>query len=126
MTWWLAMVVVAGSLGVLDGVWLTTMSDRLYRRALAPIMRERFDGLAAGAFYVVYVVAIVVLAVHPSDSAGQALGRGALLGLSAYGTYDLTNRATIQPFPWTLALADVAWGTLMTAVVATVAWWAAW
>lgn len=126
MTWWLAFVVVAVMLGALDAIWLRSMGDRLYRRAIGPIMRDRFDGRAAGAFYLLYVVAVVVLVVRSSGSAGGAVGRGALLGLSAYGTYDLTNRATIQPFPWRLALIDLAWGTVLTAVASLAGWWAAW
>ena len=51
----------------------------------------------------------------------RAIGRmtvlyGALFGLFTYGTYDLTNYATIKP--WTLASlasADIAWGMVVTA-----------
>ncbi len=116
----LALVVAAVTMGVLDGVWLAVVAKSFYRSQLAPILRPKFDGVAAGVFYLLYVVGIVALAVGPADSVANAAARGALLGLVAYGTYDLTNRATIEPFPWRLALADMAWGTALTAAVAAI------
>ena len=45
----------------------------------------------------------------------DALGLGALLGLVAYATYDLTNQATLRDWPWRVTLADLCWGTFVTA-----------
>jgi len=50
-----------------------------------------------------------------------ALWRGALLGLIAYGTYNLTNHATIKGWPLTMTIVDMSWGTLATAIVCVVA-----
>jgi uncharacterized membrane protein len=36
----------------------------------------------------------------------------------AYGTYDLTNMATLKNWPPILTVVDIAWGTVMTAAVA--------
>jgi uncharacterized membrane protein len=38
----------------------------------------------------------------------------------AYGTYDLTNWATLQGWPSQLALVDWAWGTVASAVAGAV------
>ena len=35
-----------------------------------------------------------------------------MFGLAAYATYDLTNFATLQGWPLSLALTDLAWGAL--------------
>jgi uncharacterized membrane protein len=43
---------------------------------------------------------------------------GALFGLFCYATYDLTNLATLKDWPIRIALADIAWGTLITAISA--------
>jgi len=43
---------------------------------------------------------------------------GALLGLFAYGTYDLTNLATLKGWPVFLSILDMAWGTAATSVSA--------
>ena len=45
---------------------------------------------------------------------------GAFLGLFAYATYDLTNQATLKNWPLAVTVADLCWGTFLTAVAATV------
>ena len=47
----------------------------------------------------------------------------ALLGLVAYGTYDITNLSTLKGWSVKLAVIDIAWGTALTAVSATIGWW---
>jgi len=110
----------------LDAMWLTVMADRLYRPALGHIMVERFAMAPAVAFYAIYIIGVVVFAVAPAlpqrNWAG-ALGMGALLGLIAYATYDLTNQATLKGWPWQVTVADLCWGTAVTAVSAAAACW---
>lgn len=105
----------------LDAAWLTTMADRLYRPALGKLMLERFALLPAAIFYFVYIVGVLVFAVMPGLASGRwttSLGLGALLGLVAYATYDLTNQATLRGWPWHVTIADLCWGTFVTAVAA--------
>lgn len=105
----------------LDAVWLSVMAQRLYRPALGPLMRPDFDFAAAGAFYLLYFSGVAVLAVRAADSTRGALWRGGLFGLVAYGTYDLTNQATLVGWPWHVTMIDLAWGTFATAVAAAIA-----
>ena len=105
----------------LDAAWLTTMADRLYRPALGRLILDRFEVLPAVAFYAVYLVGVVVFAVLPGLEKGRwttSLGLGALLGLVAYATYDLTNQATLRGWPWRVTVADLCWGAFVTAVAA--------
>ncbi len=65
---------------------------------------------------------MVFLAVRPAVQAGSftlALLNGAVLGLCAYATYDLTNMATLKTWPIHVAALDIAWGTVLTAVAAS-------
>lgn len=108
----------------LDAVWLGTMADRLYRPAMGSIMLERFALAPAVAFYLIYIAGVVVFAVAPALQSGRwttALGYGAMLGLLAYATYDLTNQATLKDWSWTVTIADLCWGTFVTAVSAAAA-----
>ncbi|MGM9486879.1 DUF2177 family protein [Ideonella sp. YS5] len=111
----------------LDAVWLSTMASRLYRPALGELMAESFDPLAALAFYLLYFTGVawfVVLAPGRAPAIGAAAGRGALFGLVAYATYDLTNQATLRGWPWHVTLADLAWGAFATAAAAAIGrWW---
>ncbi len=45
---------------------------------------------------------------------------GALFGFFAYATYDLTNLATLKYWTWPIALLDLAWGAVVTAVSAAI------
>ena len=108
----------------LDAAWLTTMADRLYRPALGHLLAPQFAPSPAVLFYALYVAGIVGFAIAPALSAGRArvaLARGAAFGLLAYATYDLTNQATLRDWPWAVTLADLAWGTFVTATAAGVA-----
>lgn len=105
----------------LDAIWLTTMADRLYRPALGRLMLDRFEPVPAIMFYVVYLVGVLAFAVVPGLESRRwttALGLGALLGLVAYATYDLTNQATLRDWLWRVTAADLCWGTFVTAVAA--------
>jgi uncharacterized membrane protein len=46
--------------------------------------------------------------------------RGAFFGFVAYATFDLTAQAVLAHWSWLATVADMAWGTLLTATVATV------
>ena len=112
----------------LDSVWLTLTSQRLYRAQLGELMRPGFDLPPAALFYLLYVLGIVVFAVQPAlaqHSWSAALRLGALLGLVAYATYDLTNQATLRDWPTAITIADLCWGTFLTATAATAGYFAA-
>ncbi|CAN5207089.1 DUF2177 family protein [soil metagenome] len=105
-----------------DAVWLTLMADRLYRPNLGPMLLERYAAAPALLFYVIYIVGLVVFAVAPALQSGKwttALLYGALFGLVAYATYDLTNQATLRGWPVIVTVADLCWGTFVSAVAAT-------
>ena len=112
----------------IDAVWLTTMADRLYRPVIGPIMADKPNMVAAVAFYLIYLFGVVFLAIAPALKDGQwtrALIAGAVLGLVAYATYDLTNQATLRVWPLHVTLIDLAWGTFVTTAAALGGYWLA-
>lgn len=105
----------------LDFIWLSRMFG-FYQSQLGELLLDKPRLGYAGAFYAVYVIGVVVLVVLPASASGNwvnALLGGALLGLVAYGTYDMTNMATLRGFQLPVAIVDMAWGTFVTAVSAT-------
>jgi len=107
----------------LDAVWLGTMAKRLYQPAIGHLMRPDFAWPPAVAFYLLYVVGLVVFGVMEGLQRGRpavAAGRCALFGLIAYATYDLTNQATLRDWPWVVTLADLAWGTFASAIAGAI------
>jgi uncharacterized membrane protein len=106
---------------VLDAGWLSTMNARLYKPLIGPLLSGRVDILPGVLFYLVYVAGITALATVPAareGGASRAAVAGAILGFTAYATYDLTNAATLKLWSWKITCADVAWGTFATAVAA--------
>lgn len=45
----------------------------------------------------------------------------ALLRAAAYGTYDLTDQATLKGWRWPVTVVDIAWGASLTALVTMLA-----
>ncbi|MBM4415099.1 MAG: DUF2177 family protein [Chloroflexi bacterium] len=113
------------TMGVMDVVWLVTMTPRLYRRQIPDLLLDSPQWVPALAFYLLYAVAVLVLVVRPAIDGEWGLLRlmasGALLGLAAYGTYDLTNQATLRGWSALVTIVDMAWGASLTATVATAA-----
>jgi uncharacterized membrane protein len=103
----------------IDSVWLMAMADTLYRPQIGHLMRDDGFSLAAAvAFYLLYLCGVLILVQLPSPRWQGALWRGAVFGLCAYGTYDLTNQATLRDWPWIVTAVDLVWGSVLTAVVA--------
>jgi uncharacterized membrane protein len=111
----------------IDFIWLGFIATRFYREQLGHMMLEKpLLGVAFG-FYALYAVGIVVFAVMPGlrdDNWRTAALLGGLLGLVAYGTYDLTNFATLKGWPVTMTFVDMAWGMVLTAATATAGFYA--
>lgn len=120
MQYLLAYVGTAVVFFVVDFVWLSTVGKWYFAR-MGPLLRESPNLAYAGIFYLFYVAGVVILAVMPAVAAGSwtlALFYGAVLGLVAYGTYDMTNLSTLKGYPPAVAVVDIAWGTALTAVSA--------
>ncbi|CAN0652784.1 DUF2177 family protein [Nitratireductor aquimarinus] len=105
----------------LDYIWLSRVATGFYRERMGHLLLDQPNLVAAGLFYCVYVAGIVYFAVAPSlnnGSAASALFAGAVLGLIAYGTYDMTNLATVKNWSIAVTFVDIAWGTVLTGVSA--------
>lgn len=106
--------------GILDGLWLTVVAKQFYQKQIGGLLRKKPDMRYALLFYVLYVLSVVVFVLQPAmqHEAWPVFAMGALFGLVAYGTYDLTNMATLKNWSQRVVLADMAWGALATGVAA--------
>lgn len=110
----------------LDFAWLATVGRTFYRSELGALLRDNPNLPVAALFYLAYVAGLVVLVAAPAEGdVLKALWMGAVLGLVAYGTYDLTNLATLRGYSPTIAVVDMAWGTSVSAVSAAGGVWIA-
>jgi uncharacterized membrane protein len=105
---------------LIDMIWLGAVAKGFYSRRLGTLMRPKIVWPAAILFYLLFIVGLLVFVVRPALAGGepfQALPFGALFGLIAYATYDLTNLATMKDWPLVITIVDLAWGACLGGLV---------
>lgn len=105
----------------IDAIWLGLVAKQFYGKYLGHLLSPTPNFVAAGIFYLLFIVGILVFAVIPGlkqQSISQAILLGALFGLITYATYDLTNLATLKNWPVLVTAVDLIWGTVLSASVA--------
>jgi len=113
-------------MGVLDALWLGVIAKDFYREQIGAQMVEQIRWVPALLFYFAYPAALVALALFPAGQPfSHQVARAALVGLVAYGVYDLTNLSTLRQWPVRLALVDTAWGTFASVAAGAAAAWVA-
>lgn len=113
---------------VIDLLWLGVIAKSLYQQGMGDLMSPTPRVGIAALFYLMYPIGLVIFAVMPGADANSVLRAGvlgALFGLFAYSTYDLTNLAVVRNWPAALSFVDIAWGMLVSGVssaAGAVAW----
>lgn len=110
-------------LTAVDIVWIQLVMREMFIAALGPLLRTEPRYGAAVAFYLIYPAGIILLAADTKRHVRPfltAAWKGALLGLCSYGTYELTNRATLAIWPLQIVVVDMAWGITSTACAALI------
>jgi uncharacterized membrane protein len=119
----------------IDLLWLGVIAKSFYRDGIGHLMADPPNLMAAGVFYLLYPLGVMLFAVAPNVWLGgtasaaelpfsRAVIAGALFGFFAYATYDLSNLATLRGWPLRLSLVDIAWGAALTAAAAAAGRWA--
>jgi len=104
---------------VMDAAWLTLVALKMFQSQLGAILRPEPMLGAAVVFYLIYTFGLVALAIRPAVAARSmavAATKGAVLGLTAYATFDLTNLAVIKGWTIELAAIDIAWGVVVSTI----------
>ena len=107
----------------IDMVWLGLVAKNFYKNQIGFIMKPNINWTAAILFYLLFIVGLVLFVIAPAVEKGswtQAVLLGALFGLIAYATYDLTNLATLKDWPLLVTIVDLAWGAALGASVSLV------
>ncbi|NTV37462.1 MAG: DUF2177 family protein [Anaerolineaceae bacterium] len=110
----------------IDMLWLGLVARDFYQKYIGFILSPSPNWLAAGIFYLLFILGILVFVVIPGlkeNSFKRTLVRAALFGLITYATYDLTNLATLKDWPVLLTVVDLAWGTTLSTAVSAVSFW---
>jgi uncharacterized membrane protein len=113
-----ALGAIYASIAMLDAIYITGIASGLYHQHFHHVMREEAIVWPWLLFYSSYGMITFVLAVVPNreKTAAYAAIDGALLGFASYGAYNLTNYSLLAHYPLQVALLDLTWGTLLTAL----------
>ena len=104
---------------IIDLLWLSYSVRNFYKPQLGTLLNEKPVMWAAALFYIIYVVGLGVVILQPAinqDSIKMAFFTGIVFGIVAYGTYNLTNMATIKNWSSYVVIVDIIWGGLLTGV----------
>ncbi len=104
----------------IDMVWLGLAAKNFYRQQIGFLMKPDINWPAAILFYLLFITGLVIFVIAPAIEKNMwthALSFGALFGLVAYATYDLTNLATVKDWPLLVTVVDLSWGAVISASV---------
>lgn len=116
-------IVVLVVFTAIDLVWIKMIMRPIFERNIGSMMLPDPHIGAALAFFVLYQAGLIYFAVLPAVELGSwtlATLHGALLGMIAYGTYEMTNLSTLKGWTLQMAIVDVAWGATLSALAATI------
>ena len=121
LVWALIYASVIGTILVADAIWLGVIAKKFYANQLGHLMRPDIKAIPALAFYLLFAVGLVILAVRPTNASAPIATiafHGGLIGFIAYGTYNMTNYATLKDWPIKMTAIDWPWGTALSALAA--------
>ena len=105
---------------IFDIVWVTKVADKFYRSEVGEHLLDKYVLLPGIIFYAIFSVVVFYLASYQGYLANDVkivLLNSFLLGLLAYGTYNLVNLSTLQNWSSKLLLVDMTYGVIVTMVV---------
>jgi uncharacterized membrane protein len=103
----------------LDFVFLGLIAKGFFTAEVGDMLGE-LKPVPAIVFYLLYVVGVLTFVSGATAATWQStLLYGALFGLFCYATFDLTALALLKHWSWAVAIVDVGWGAVVTAVSST-------
>ena len=126
MTWIVMFLIAFVVFIAVDLVWLGFVARTFYKDQLGDLMAKKVNWTAAMIFYVLYVVGLTVIVIHPAASEGSVLNAflfGGFVSFLMYATYDLTNLATLENWPLKMTVVDLIWGASLGALTSGITTW---
>tara|TARA_Y100001970_G_C13960374_1_gene712821 strand:+ start:92 stop:499 length:408 start_codon:yes stop_codon:yes gene_type:complete len=103
---------------LIDIIWLNYSVKNFYKPNIGHLLLDKPVIWAAVLFYLIYVLGMAIVVINPSIEPYSLLKvtyTGFIFGLVAYGTYNLTNMATVKGWSPSVVLVDMIWGGSLTA-----------
>ena len=120
-----SLIIVLILILLFDAAWLGIMVPNFYKPAIGHLLADSLKPTAGVIFYFLFACALNVFVIGPALKNNidytHIFLLGVLFGLVTYGTYDLTNQATLKNWPWIVTIVDLTWGSLLTGTVSVLA-----
>ena len=103
---------------IIDIIWLSFSVKSFYGPRIGHLFADKPVIWAAAMFYIIYVFGLGVVIIEPSinfNDTFKFLFKAFMFGLVAYGTYNLTNTATVKGWSPSVVFVDMIWGGSLTA-----------
>lgn len=117
------MAKVAALYLIFDLPWIGYFGRGLYTSVVKDIQGSTLTPRLAGAVgaYLFLTIGMTYIVIANSKDRIDAAKKGALFGLVLYGVFDFTNLAMFNNWNWTVTVVDIIWGTMLSALVAYLA-----
>ncbi len=103
---------------IIDVIWLSFAVKTFYKPNIGNLLLDKPVMWAAVMFYIIYVLGLGVVVIEPSINSLNTFNfifKAFMFGLVAYGTYNLTNMATVKGWSINVVIVDMLWGGSLTA-----------
>ena len=103
----------------IDIIWLSQSFSYIYQPNIGELLRENIIIFPAILFYIIYPLGATILVALPyleKVLLKTIFINGFVLGVIAYGTYNLTNMATLEGWSAKVVIIDMIWGGFLTGV----------
>lgn len=126
-TFFIFFLAILLTLGILDAIWLSLIARRFYAVHIGHLMSGKVNLMPAVIFYLLYAFSITIFvglpAIQGHYNAIFVFFLGLLFGLTAYGTFDLTNHAMMKNWPSIVTIVDMGWGSVLTGIASVFSFW---
>lgn len=114
-------VITAAAFLLSDIIGIKMLIRPVFERHVGHLLADPLRLGPAAVFYLAYVAGLLWFVSIPALRAGaplQALAGGMVLGLLCYGTYEMTNYATLRDWSMQQVVVDGLWGMALTGFAA--------
>lgn len=116
-----ALAVTVAAYAAIESIWLMSMKH-FYAGVFSKVSSDHRMALrstwAAVMVYPLLICSFFGLVL--SFPGANLILRSAVFGACVYGVYNLTNKATLHGYTWTMVAVDTTWGATCFAVIAAV------
>lgn len=114
-------LITAATFLLIDSLGIKLLIRPVFERHVGALLADPLRLGPATVFYLAYVAGLLWFVSLPALRAGaplQALAGGMVLGLLCYGTYEMTNFATLRDWSMQQVVVDGLWGMALTGFAA--------